>query len=134
MAQGDIVSQAKFYVDGPMGNLQLRRCKSADPKSDKDAEVVTAVGVDGGAGYRHKEGGGSIDLEVYEEQGVPEVNWRREMDRKTRFSFTIQYVGGMRWMYTDCIVASVAPKSDDAGSHMMSVKLLFLNQRQLASA
>ena len=131
---GDIVSQAKFYVDGPFGNFQLKRAKSADPTPEKDAEVVTAVGVDGGAGYRFKEGGGDISLEVYEEQGTAEVNWRREHLLKTRFSFTIQYVGGQRWLYTDCIVANVTPKSDDQGSHMITVKIKFLNVRQLPSA
>ncbi len=95
---------------------------------------MTAVGVNGGAGYRFKEGGGEIPIEVYEEQGTAEVNWRREHALKTRFSFTIQYVGGTRWLYTDCIVASVSPKSDDQGSHMMSVKIKFLNVRQLPSA
>lgn len=131
---GDIVSQAKFYVDGPFGNFQLRKCKSADPTSEKDAEVVTAVGVDGGAGYRFKEGGGEITLEVYIEQGTAEVNWQRQCDLKTLFAFTIQYVGGERWQYLSCVVASVSPKSDDQGSHMQSVKLKFLQKRQLAAA
>lgn len=131
---GDIVSQAKFYVDGPFGNFQLRKCKSADPTSEKDAEVVTAVGVDGGAGYRFKEGGGEITLEVFIEQGRPEVDWQRECDQKTFFSFTIQWVGGQRRQYLSCIVANVSPKSDDQGSHMSSVKLKFLQQRALAAA
>lgn len=135
---GDVVSQLKLYIDGPMGNFQLRRVKSFDPTSERDAEVVTAIGVTGGAGYRFKEGGGEITLEVYEEQGLSEVNWRREQilasSQDRRFSITAQYVGGMRWQFQNCIVAQCSPKSDDQGSHMMTVKIKFLDVKQLPSA
>jgi len=121
---GEIVSQAKFFVDGPFGNLQLKRCKSADVNDDQDVEVVTAAGVEGGAGLRYKTGGGSITLEIYREQGTPEVDWRKERQRKTRFAFTIQDTGGVREQFY-CAVAQVTRKDDDAGSHMDTVKLVF---------
>lgn len=128
---GDIVSQSKFFVNGPFGNFQLLRVKSCDVNDEKDAEVVTAVGVSGGAGYRFKEGGGELTLEVYREQGTPEVNWRQERDRKTVFSYVIQDVGGQREQFQGVIVAQCTRKDDDAGSHMDTIKLKYLRRVQL---
>lgn len=127
---GEIVSQSKFFVDGPFGNFQLRRVKSADVNDDEDAEVVTAAGVDQGAGIRYKTGGGNITLEVYREQGTPEVDWRALRKNKIRFAFTIQDVGGKRDQYY-CAVSQVSRKDDDQGSHMDTVKLIFTNRIDL---
>ena len=127
---GEVVSQTKFFIDGPMGNRQLVKVKSADVNSDKDAEVITAVGVDDGAGIRYKPGGGSITLEVYREQGTPEVDWNLAQTRQLRFAFTIQDNGGQREQYF-CAVAQVSRKDDDQGSHMMTVKLVFTGRKTL---
>lgn len=131
--QDDIVSQSKFYVDGPMGNFQLIRVKSADVNVDADAKVVTAIGIDDGAGIQYTPGGGSISLDVFREQGKPEVDWRKERDRKSRFAFTIQDIGGSREQYF-CAVANVQRKDDSEGSHMDTVKLLFTKRRALSAA
>jgi hypothetical protein len=130
---GDFVSQSKFFIDGPFGNFQLVRVKSADVKSDKEVEVLTAVGVDGGAGYRRKTGGGEITLEVYREQGTPEVDYRAHENLGTLFAFTIQDIGGQRETYLSCTVANVGRKDDDAGSHMDTVLLKFLKRKPLPS-
>lgn len=128
----DIVSQSKFFIDGPFGSFQLQRVKSADVDDEKDAEVVMAVGVTGGAGYRFKEGGGSIKLEVYREQSnSPEMDYRFHQRARTRFAFTIQDVGGLREQYQGVIVAQCERKDDEAGSHMDSVVLKFLSRVQL---
>lgn len=127
---GEVVSQSKFFIDGPMGNRQLVKVKSADVNDDKDAEIITAVGVDDGAGIRYKPGGGTITLEVYREQGIPEVDYRRERDRRSRFAFTIQDTGGNREQYF-CAVAQVSRKDDDQGSHMDTVKLVFTSRKTL---
>lgn len=129
----DIVSQSKFFIDGPMGNFQLIRVKSADVNDDRDAEVVTTVGVDEGAGVRYKPGGGSITLDVFREQGKPEVDWRKEKDRKSRFAFTIQDVGGQREQFF-CFVSKVERKDDSEGSHMDTVKLGWTRRRALPVA
>lgn len=127
---GEIVSQSKFFVDGPFGNFQLKRVKSADVNDDQDVEVVTAAGVDQGAGLRYKTGGGSISLEVYREQGTPEVDYRKLRREQTRFAFTIQDKGGVREQFY-CAVAQVSRKDDDQGSHMDTVKLVFTSRINL---
>jgi hypothetical protein len=127
---GELVSQSKFFIDGPMGNFQLKRVKSADVDDDKDTEVATVVGVDEGAGLLHKAGGGSITLEVYREQGTPEVDYRAHKKLKTRFTFTIQDTGGAREVYF-CAVANVKRKDDDQASHMDTVKLVWTSSRTL---
>jgi len=131
---GDIVSQAKFFIDAPFGNFQLTKVKSADVNDEKDAEIVMAVGVSGGAGFRYKEGGGEITLDVYREQGKPEVDWRKAQRQKVRMAFTMQDTGGQRDQFQGVIVAQVTRKSDDAGSHMDTVKLKYLNYVPLPPA
>lgn len=127
---GEVVSQSKFYVDGGFGNFQLKKVKSADVNVDKDKEIVTAVGVDDGAGIRKKAGGGSITLEVYREQGTPEVDWQAVWDADVKFAFTIQDKGGQREQYA-CEVAQVSRKDDDQGSHMNTVKLVWTSRKTL---
>lgn len=135
MATGEIVSQAKFFVNGAsIGNFQLKRVESASFDDETDAEIVTAIGVQGGAGYRFKEGGGEISLEVFEEQGTPEVNWFQQKLMRKPFAFTVQYVGGQRFQFRGVIVAQEPRKSDSQGSHMRTVKLKFLSVVQLPSA
>ena len=133
---GEFVSQTKFFIDfgaasasgaltGGASRL-LTKVKKADVKSDADVEVLMAVGVDQGAGFRDKQGGGEISLTVYRETGkVPEVNWRQvKADRKT-FTFTIQdEQNGLRESFT-CRVAKIDSGDDEAGSHEDSVSLKF---------
>ena len=134
---GDVISQSKFFIDfsngdgSSAGNLQLTRCKSADVSDERDVEIVKAVGVSGGAGYRYQEGGGDLTLEVYRETLNPEVRWRKLQDEKTKFTFTMQDEDGIREAFYGCTVGNVARKSDDSGSHMDTVKLKFLRSREL---
>jgi hypothetical protein len=135
---GEIVSQAKFFVDygasGTVGSAAaiagnsraLTKVKNADVKSDADIEVQTAVGVSQGAGFRHKEGGGEITLTVMRETGpTPEVHWRRLWANRTTFTFTIQdELGGIRQSFT-CRVAKPDGKSDDQGVHEDTVTLKY---------
>lgn len=130
---GEIVSQSKFFVDagattggGGGASRLLTKVKSADVKSDEDVEVVMAVGVSQGAGFRNKQGGGEITLNVYREVGrTPEFDWRRaKTDRKT-LTFTIQDEdNGLRESFT-CRVAKVDSKDDEAGVHEDTVVLKF---------
>lgn len=127
----DIVSQSRFFIDGPMGNFQLIRVENAKVNDQASAQVVTAVGVPGGAGVRYKEGGGEITLSVYREQGLPEVDWRKAKEKRWRFAFTIQDVGGQRTQFY-CGVSSTDMDDDDQGKHMFEVKLFFTGRpRQL---
>lgn len=135
---GDVVSQAKFFIDfsngdgSSAGNLQLTRCKTADVSDERETEVVKAIGVTGGAGYRRQEGGGELSLEVYRETLSPEVRWRRIRDDKTIFTFTMQDEDGIREAFYGCTVSNVARKDDDSGSHMDTVKIKFLRTRELS--
>lgn len=123
---GEIISQSFFFIDSSIaGNKQLLRVKSLDGSDDEDLEVVKAVGVQGGAGFRHTTGGGEITLEVFRETN-PEVDYRRLKRLKHTFAITIQDEGGVREQYQGCRVANVSRKDDDAGSHMDSVKIKFL--------
>lgn len=134
---GDIVSQSKFFIDfsngdgSSAGNLQLTRVKSADVTDERETEVVKAIGVRGGAGFRRQEGGGELSLEVYRETLNPEVRWRRLMNDETIFTFTMQDEDGIREAFYGCTVSNVARKGDDSGSHMDTVKLKFLRSREL---
>jgi hypothetical protein len=133
---GEIVSQVKFFADigsasasglltGGASRL-LTKVKSADVKDDRDVEVVMAVGVEQGAGFRDKQGGGEISLVVYRETGpTPEVDWRKvKNDRKT-FTFTIADEQlGQRENFT-CRVAKIDAKDDEQGVHEDTVTLKF---------
>lgn len=127
---GEVVSQSKFYVDGGFGNFQLKKCKSCDVSAQKDKEIVTAVGVDDGAGIRRKPGGWELTLEIYLEQGTPEVDWYAVWEAHLPFAFTIQHRGGQRHQYA-CEVAQCNPKHDDQGSHMLTVKLVATSRKTL---
>ena len=129
-----VVSDLKIYVDGSFGNFKLEKIKSFDVSNESDAEIITAIGVDGGAGYRFKNGGGELGLEAYVEQGIPQVDWIREKLRKTIFAVTMQYTGGQRFQFTGALVGNVSLKSDDQGSHMQTLKLKYLQMRILPSA
>jgi hypothetical protein len=135
---GEVVSQCKFFADfgatAALGNIlasaggsrQLTKVKSADVKDDRDVEVVMAVGVEQGAGFRDKQGGGEISLQVYRETTkTPETDWRKlKTDRKV-FTFTIADEGnGLRESFT-CRVAKVDSKDDEAGVHEDTVTLKF---------
>lgn len=130
---GEVVSQSYFYVDagatiGGAAGLSRRstKIKSADVKDDRDVEVVMAVGVEQGAGFRDKQGGGEISLVVYRETGPnPETDWRAfKRDRKI-FTFTIQdESAGQRESFT-CRVAKIDSKDDEAGTHEDTVTLKY---------
>jgi hypothetical protein len=124
---GDIQSQAKLFIDGPFGSFQLVRVKTADFDDERDGEVVTAIGVQGGAGARFKEGGGEIKLEVYGEQGTPEVDYLDLKNRKVFFALTRQKVGGQRHQFRGVFVAKYSEKADDQGNHMLSVTLKYMS-------
>jgi hypothetical protein len=126
---GDIVSQSGIFIDYSGGNKKLRRVKSIDISDDSDIEVVKAVGVRGGAGVREQEGGGSITFEVYRETGAaPEVDYQLLKDSKEWFAITVRDEDGQAEQFQQCRVAQNGRKGDDSGSHMQSVKIVFLQR------
>jgi hypothetical protein len=129
---GEIVSNTKFFVDTGAGSSTagssklLTKCKSADVKDDRDVEVVLAVGVDQGAGFRDKNGGGEITLSIYRETGkTPEADWRGwKADRKV-ITFTIQDENNGQRESFRCRVAKIDSKDDESGSHEDTVTLKY---------
>lgn len=131
---GDIQSQAKIFIDGPLGNFQLRRVKTADFDDERDAENVNAIGVsDGAAGTRFKPGGGEIKFEVYGETGVPEVDYLDWQGRQLFCAITRQKVNGQRHQFLGVTVAKYSEKSDADGSHMLSITLKYQKVKRLPS-
>lgn len=124
---GDMISIAKIFIDGEKtGSKQLFRVKSIKETDDSDVTVVTVVGLTKGAGFQRKPGGGGFDLEVLREKGKPEVPWRQAKKEDWNFSLTLADEGGERVQATVCRVANVSGDSDDSGSNMYSVKIVFL--------
>lgn len=126
-----ILSQCRIYIDYVLGNYQLKRIKSYNINDGEDNVTVNAVGVDGGAGTQFKTGGGDISLEVYRESGTPEVEWWKLKRQHTNFSLTFQDDGGPRVQFQGCTVAQAPFQGDAEGSHMMTVKVNYLNVKFL---
>jgi hypothetical protein len=127
----DVASQGEVFVNiaGQGAALKkLERVKSLDIKDGRTTEVVMALGVQRGAGFRRKQGGFEIDLEVYEEMGrVPEVDWYKVNDAFSTFHLITQDEGdGHRYDYT-CKVSKVDRKKDAEGQLMQTVTLACTN-------
>lgn len=129
---GDIVSRKKIFIDYSAGNYQLKRVKSGSLTYESTVDVVIAVGVSGGAGFRKKEGGGELSLDIYRETGTPEVNWRKLFNANEVFAMTFQDENGIREQIRGCRVAQVPDsKFDDGGEVMDTVKIKFLQSGQV---
>jgi len=121
----DIASQGTVSVNiaGPAPALKvLERCKSLDIKDGRSTEVVMAIGVQRGAGFRRKQGGFEIDMEIYEEIGRnPEVDWHRVNDNYITFHIITEDEGdGFQYDYTTKI-SKIDRKKDAEGNFMQTV-------------
>lgn len=124
----DISSRGEIFVNiqGAGAALKkLERVKSMDIKDSRTTEVVMAVGVLRGAGFRRKQGGFEIDMEIYEERGRnPEVDWFLVNNAEPTFTITTQAQGGgFRYQYT-CQVSKLDTKMDDEGNNMLTVTVV----------
>jgi hypothetical protein len=128
---GDIVSFAKFFVDGPFGNFQLVKVDTADFDDDRDVMIVPTVGVKGGAGAQFKEGGGEIKLSVYRETGTPELDYLDLLDRRVSFAFTRKLDQGQRHQFLGCYVSKVSEKNNSDGKLMWDVTLKYTKVKRL---
>lgn len=129
---GEIVSKAKFFIDYSGGNFQLKKLDTVDVSFEAELEVVKALGVPGGAGYRESQGGGELALEVFSETGNPEVNYFRLFQTKELFRFVIQEEDGQRFQYRSCRVAKPPGRKYDTGGNVkQTVTLKFLQHGEL---
>lgn len=125
----DVASQGliKVNISGAGAALKvLERVKSLDVKDGRSTEVVMAIGVQRGAGFRRKQGGFEIDMEVYEEIGrAPEVDWHKVNDSYATFHLITvdEGEGAFEYDYTSK-VSKVDRKKDSEGNFMQTVTLV----------
>jgi len=124
----DFVSQGKIFVDisGPAAvSRQLMTAKSLDIKDGRSTEVVLAIGVSGGAGFRNKEGGFELDLTVTRTVGkAPEVDWYMVKRSRSNVTLTTQDEdNGRRQSYT-ARVSKIDTKIDESGVHEDTITLV----------
>lgn len=124
----NFVSQGKIFVDipGPGAvSRQLLTCKKFDAKPQGSREVITAIGVEGGAGWRKKQGGVEIDMTLVRETGqAPEVDWYATDRLNKVFTLTTQDEGNGRRQAYLCMVSKIDTTKDDAGVHEDTVTLV----------
>jgi len=122
----DIASQGELSVNiAGIGTKVLERVRSLDIKDGRSTEVVMAIGVKRGAGFRRKQGGFEIDMEVYNEMGrQPEIDWYRVNESYATFGLTTQDEGdSFRYTYT-CKVSKIDVKEDAEGNFMQTVTVV----------
>lgn len=129
---GNPASQSRWTISSvSQGNKKLRRVKSSKVSTDKGREAVTAQGEDRPIGTIKKVGALTITFSVFEEQGTPEVDYRRLDALDEFFTLTREIVGGKRYQYVDCQVSKVEPSGDNAGEHMLDVEIIALEEKPL---
>lgn len=121
----NLATRSRWSIDSAVaGNKQLRKVKSYTITDNGDAEHAHNCSDDAPVGVIDKPGGYAIEFEYYAEQGAPEVSWRKIKRAKEFFTLTRELVGGERLQYARCFVANDGGEGDDAGSHMISVKII----------
>jgi hypothetical protein len=121
-------SRRKLFIQYSKGNHLLESVQTWDPDDDSDVEVLTNATKDGGAGFRDKPGGGSINMEVFRWSPDLEVDWQAIKDRKERFTLTSEDDDdGVREQYQVCRVANIKGKASNQGENMDTVKVVFLH-------
>lgn len=130
-------SQSKIFIDfgaspaGGIGSgggaLWLQTIANMEITDERDVKIVKAIGVAGGAGYRHVEGGGGImitDNRVIN----PAVRWRTLKRNKMIFMLMSQDEnGGTREKWFNCTVGKIDRSMSDEGEHQDKVDLKFLS-------
>lgn len=129
MPAPDIASNVDVFLDygpgavgangqpsSPGSSRKLERVDKIKVKDDSGVEIVLALGVFQGAGFREKQGGGTISLMSYcQVSKTPEVNWHKVKLEKKIVTFTIQFEGnGLRHNFT-CRVSKAEPGADTGG-------------------
>lgn len=126
-------SQSKIFVDanatqgGTLGaGVQIRIASDFEDDPDSDVEVVLAIGVEGGAGFRHKTGGGTITF-TENRTDQPPVNWRKWKRDKKMFAISAQDENaGQRQQWLPVVVAKVGRSMDAEGKHQDKITLKYL--------
>lgn len=125
-------SQTKIFIDfgssasAPGGAVWLQSITDAEVNSDKSVEVLATIGVEGGAGWRTKTGGGTIMLTELR-QAKPQVLWRLLEKNKTEFMIMAQDENaGPREKWLPCRISKVERSMDAEGKHTDKIEIKFL--------
>ena len=136
---GEIISQTRIFIDygataaipGATARsggaaLFLNRISQLKVTDERSVEILKAIGVNGGAGFRYKTGGGTIMVTEYR-QGKPQVNWRQMRNDRKQFMLMMQDEdGGVREKFMRCTVSKVDRSASDEGEHTDEVEIKFL--------
>lgn len=126
----DVASQGEIFVNiaGAGGALKkLEKVKTLDIKDGRSTEVVMAIGVKRGAGFKRKQGGFEIEMVTYRQAGTsPEVDWFKVNEAERTFTLTTQdEFDGFRYAYV-VRVSKIDTKEDAEGTFEDTVTLACL--------
>lgn len=125
-------TQARYVIFSPsQGTVRLRRMFDAKVKDGATTEAVNAIGEDDPVGFRDKPGAKTITLSIYEEQGKPEVDYRKMKAAKEYFSMTREIVNGKKLQYPVCRISTIEPSDDNEGKHTFDVEIVALSEKEL---
>ncbi len=125
-------SLARYIINSSSArNKVLKKVKTGKVTDNRDAEHAKGSGSKKPVGVIRKPGGGTIELTVYQEKGVPEVDWVALLDSEEFFSLTREVVDGPRTQFLECTVANVGEDDDDEGGHNITVKILWSDRKPL---
>jgi hypothetical protein len=128
----NIITRARLSIDSAsQGNKQLKDCKSFDETDDSDLEPAHTIESEAPVGHIDKPGGGTIELEYYQREGAPEVDFYKLQRLKEYFVLERQNVGGTRLQYGGVRVANVAGGGESGAAHMLKVKLVWSTREPL---
>jgi hypothetical protein len=129
---GNPASKSRWIINSAtQGNKRLRRVESSKVSTDSGRETVTAQGEDTPIGHIKKVGGISISFTVYEEEGIPEADYRRLNDLDEWFTLDRQIVNGYAYQYGGCQVSKVEPSGDNGGKNMFDVEIVALTEKRV---
>jgi hypothetical protein len=128
----NFVSNSKITVDlpGPRGaSKQLLTIKKVDVKEDGSVEVITTVGVAGGAGWRQKQGGHKITMTAVRTAGqLPEVDWDYAKETRKIGTLTIEDEDDGRIRNFLFRVSKTDSSQDDQGACEDEIELAALSR------
>ena len=128
----NFVSQGKIKIDapGPRGaSKQLLTVKKWDVKEDGSVDVVTTIGVDGGAGWRKKQGGFKITLTCIRTVGaIPEVDWDFYKATDKIFTLSTEDESNGRQQSYLCRVSKTDTSKDPDGMHEDEIEIAALSR------
>lgn len=138
MALGNnVLSDGDLYLNfdnsgggGGAGALKLDVVESLDDTSDRKRENVVVMGVKGARGTRRTKGGGSLSLDCFIEEGLPQVSWLKLDENDVIFS--LRYVpngGGPAITWFGCEVSTVGPKLNASGDNKFTVEITYKRRK-----